>query len=197
MRDSISGRSTQVARTTRRARREKSRPHWMGQGRGHSVAAATRCRRRSRAQQGNITKGMVMVGRHTGETGGRPGGCPDHALPEGRFRIGGGTERRAKHVTKYRTEAQKRCNTIPYLNTPMRRSWQCTYDVRVSHGASVQVRAGEGVVSDQSHAWCEILSVARMLRCVLCGHGAVDVGRAVGVLLNRNRNRSVGPPRRA
>eukprot|EP00966_Prymnesium_polylepis_P168698 3900984-Prymnesium_polylepis.1 len=28
-----------------------------------------------------------------------------------------------------------------------------------------------------------------MLRRVLCGHGAVDVGRAVAVLLNRNRNR--------
>ena len=55
-------------------------------------------------------------------------------------------------------------------------------------GASEQVRAGEGVVSDQSHTWCEIASVARMLRRVLCGHGAVDVGRAVGVLLNRNRN---------
>ena len=63
------------------------------------------------------------------------------------------------------------------------------HDVRVSHGASEQVRAGEGVVSDQSHTWCEIASVARMLRRVLCGHGAVDVGRAVGVLLNRNRNR--------
>ena len=87
---------------------------------------------------------------------------------------------------------QKRCNTIPYLNTLMRRSLQCMHDVRVSHGASVQVRAGEGVVSDQSHTWCEIASVARMLRRVLCGHGAVDVGRAVGVLFNRNRNRTIG-----
>ena len=33
-------------------------------------------------------------------------------------------------------------------------------------------------------------SVARMLRRVLCGHGVVDVGRAVGVLFNRNRNRN-------
>jgi hypothetical protein len=49
---------------------------------------------------------------------------------------------------------------------------------------------GEGVVSDQSHTWCEIASVARMLRRVLCGNGAVDVGRAVGVLFNRNRNRA-------
>jgi hypothetical protein len=80
--------------------------HRMGQGRGHYVAAATRCRQRSRAQQGNITKGMVMVGRHTGETGGRPGGCPDHALPEGRFRIGGGIEGKACH--KHRKEALKR-----------------------------------------------------------------------------------------
>eukprot|EP00966_Prymnesium_polylepis_P254233 5875262-Prymnesium_polylepis.1 len=28
-----------------------------------------------------------------------------------------------------------------------------------------------------------------MLRRVLCGHGVVDVGRAVGVLFNRNRSR--------
>ena len=57
------------------------------------------------------------------------------------------------------------------------------------HCESEQVHVGEGVVSDQSHTWCEIASVARMLRRVLCGHGAVDVGRAVGVLFNRNRNR--------
>eukprot|EP00966_Prymnesium_polylepis_P155815 3599914-Prymnesium_polylepis.1 len=30
-----------------------------------------------------------------------------------------------------------------------------------------------------------------MLRRVLCGHGTVDVGRAVGVLLNRSRNRAL------
>ena len=47
----------------------------------------------------------------------------------------------------------------------------------VSHCESEQVHVGEGVVSDQSHTWCEIASVARMLRRVLCGHGAVDVGR--------------------
>ena len=47
-------------------------------------------------------------------------------------------------------------------------------------------------MSDQSHTWCEIASVARMLRRVLCGHGVVDVGRAVGVLFNRNRNRRHG-----
>ena len=89
------------------------------------------------------------------------------------------------------TEQKHKRDEIQYhtFNTPMRRSWQCMHDVRVSHGASVQVRAGEGVVSDQSHTWCEIASVARMLRRVLCGHGAVDVGRAVGVLFNRNRNR--------
>eukprot|EP00966_Prymnesium_polylepis_P296705 6854591-Prymnesium_polylepis.1 len=29
-----------------------------------------------------------------------------------------------------------------------------------------------------------------MLRRVLCGHGVVDVNRAVGVLFNRNRNRN-------
>ena len=63
----------------------------------------------------------------------------------------------------------------------------------VSHCESEQVHVGEGVVSDQSHTWCEIASVARMLRRVLCGHGAVDVGRAVGVLFNRNhRNRRRG-----
>jgi hypothetical protein len=62
----------------------------------------------------------------------------------------------------------------------------------VSHCASEQVHAGEGVVSDQSDAWCEILSVVRMLRRILCGHGVVDVGRAVRVLFNRNRNRVAG-----
>ena len=64
----------------------------------------------------------------------------------------------------------------------------------VSHCESEQVHVGEGVVSDQSHTWCEIASVARMLRRVLCGHGAVDVGRAVGVLFNRNRNRNRNRP---
>ena len=57
----------------------------------------------------------------------------------------------------------------------------------MSHCESEQVHVGEGVVPDQSHTWCEIASVARMLRRVLCGNGVVDVGRAVGVLFNRNR----------
>ena len=58
-----------------------------------------------------------------------------------------------------------------------------------SVSALEQPTQGDGVVSDQSHAWCEILSVVRMLRRVLCGHWVVDVGRAVRVLFNRTAER--------
>eukprot|EP00966_Prymnesium_polylepis_P182614 4231006-Prymnesium_polylepis.1 len=89
---------------------------------------------------------------------------------------------RAKHVTN--TEKKHKREVTRYHTLAHARAAVVAAHARCIVCRIVQVNkcmhAGEGVVSDQSHAWCEVLSVVRMLRRVLCGHGVVDVGRAVG-----------------